>query len=113
MAIMKSSGQRRDWITLEEEIETVDALGGRSQTWAPYVTLRAAIEPQPPTSLTESAATVLYLVTIPYRPETVAKQAAGSQQHVVTPDKTLKVLEMLTPQERKRELVLYCAQVTA
>jgi len=110
--ILTSSGRRRDWVTLEEEIETTDALGGRSQTWSEYVTLRAAIETKPAV-VSESQATVLYLVTIPYRADTVTKHFAGSQQHVVTADKTLKVLEMVTPEERKRELVLYCARVTA
>jgi head-tail adaptor len=109
---MKSSGQRRSWVTLEEEVEVTDALGGRTQTWEPYATVRGAIESKLSGS-SEAEAVVLYMVTIPYRADTIAKHFDGQQQHVVTVDKTLKVLEMASPEERNRELVLHCARVTA
>jgi len=110
---MKSSGLRRQWVRLAEAVDTPDVLGGRSQIYESYVELKAAIEPQPPAGVSESQAAVLYLVTIPYRPDTVAKYLAGLQQHVVTANKTLKILQMVTPEERNRELILQCALVTA
>jgi hypothetical protein len=107
---LMSSGRRRHWATLKEEIEVEDDMGGRTQSFEEYATAKVAIENQVAAGA-EGTAVVSYRVTMPYRSDTVDKHLAGTQQQVVTAGKTLKVLEMASPEERNRELVLHCARV--
>lgn len=104
----KSAGARRHRVALQQGVSTLDALRGRTQTWTTYATVWAAID-EMPAVVSETQATVLYQVTLLFRADTFAKYLAGTQQQVLTTQKALKVIEVVNPDERNLDLVLYCA----
>jgi head-tail adaptor len=112
MPVRKGAGQRRHLVELQHDVSVTDAMGGRTQAWATYAREWMAVDSQP-LVVSETQATVLYQVTMPFRQDTWDKHLEGTQQQVVTESKVLKVLEMVNPEERNRELILQCARATS
>jgi len=108
--VRKGAGQRRRKVQLQRGVAVVDAIGGRSQTWPSFGTEWAAVEPIP-FVVSEVQATVMYTVTMRYRADVVENDLAGMQQRVVDEDAgiTLKILTVVNPELRNRDLVLSCA----
>lgn len=109
--LRKSAGQRRRFVQLQKGVAVLDGLGGRSQTWPEFGQDWVAIDPTPIVA-SEIQATVLYNVSMRYRADVVENFLAGIQQRVVDEGQglTLKVLVVVNPEERNRDLVLSCAQ---
>jgi hypothetical protein len=84
-------------------------MGGRLlPTWTTYATDWAAITPQP-FVVNEQNATVLHIVTLPWRPDVEV------QHRVYVPelsDLRIKVLAIENPEHRNRDLILHCAEAT-
>jgi head-tail adaptor len=109
--IRKGAGQRRQRIALQQGTAVIDALGGRTETWSTYGHDWAGMDDLL-LKFDDTQASVGFQVTLPYRQDVETKQLAGTQQRVVTDDRTLKVLAVINPEHRNRELVLQCALVT-
>jgi SPP1 family predicted phage head-tail adaptor len=109
--LRKGAGQRRTRITLQHGTAVLDALGGRTQTWTTYGHDWAAVD-ETLLKFDDTQASVGYVLTIPYRADVETKQLAGTQQRVVFGDRTTKVLAVMNPEQRNRDLVLQCALVT-
>ena len=109
--LRKAPGQLRQRITLQEAVSTTDVLGGRSETWQEFGQDWAAIDPMP-FIVSEVQATVLFQVSMRYRADVVEKNLAGTQIRVVEQknDRVLKVLAVINPEERQRDLVLTCGR---
>lgn len=107
--VRKGAGQLRHRLALQQDVPVVDALGGRTQTWDTYGNEWAAVD-EMPLVVSETQSSVLFQVTMRYRADILEKHLAGTQLRVVTPTRTLKVLEIVNPEHRNRDLVLSCAQ---
>jgi head-tail adaptor len=94
-------------VELQEGVEVIDALGGRSQTWPAFGTDWAAIDNQP-FIVSETQAAVLYQVTVRFRQDVIDRFDAGTQIRVVGGGRTVKVLAIVNPEQRNIELVLHC-----
>ena len=102
----KGAGQRRQRVQLQSPTEVLDALRGRTITWTTYGSCAAAIDQQPMVK-SEQQASMIYLVTIPYRTGVL------KGHRVLAPGLTVKVIaDPEDPQFKHRELVLHCAKVT-
>jgi head-tail adaptor len=110
IAIPLRAGQLRHAVELQEGVPVEDETGGASETWPAFGTGHAAIDEQP-FVVNETEATVLYQVSMRYRSDVVERFDAGTQLRVVGNGKTLKVLAIVNPQERNRDLVLHCGRV--
>jgi head-tail adaptor len=108
VANRKGAGERRHQLALQQGVAVTDALGGRSQAWVTYGTVRAAVE-SVPFVVSELQATVQFTVTMRYRADVVTKYRAGTQQRLVGAGQTLKVLAVVNQAQRNRDLVLHCA----
>lgn len=109
--LRKGAGARRVRIALEEGDWQLDPLRGRTQTWSQYGHDWAGID-ETLVKLDDTQASVGYVVTIPYRADVEQKQIAGTAQRVIFGDRTLKVLAVMNPEQRNRDLVLQCALFT-
>lgn len=89
----------------------LDQLRGRSQTWSTYGHDWAGID-ETLLKVDDTQASVGYVVTIPYRTDVESKQIAGTEQRVVYGERTFKVLAVMNPEQRNRDLVLQCALAT-
>ena len=106
--VRKSAGQRRHLLELQEDIPVTDAIGGRVQSWATYASIWGSIESQP-LSIQEDRASVQFIVTVKYLASIMAKYLAGTQQRLIGGGQQLKVLAVTNPDQRNKELILYCA----
>jgi head-tail adaptor len=106
--VRKGAGQRRLRVELQHGVAVIDAIGGRTETWSTYGHDWAAID-DVPLKFDDTQASIGFAVTIPYRTDVETKQLAGTQQRVVAGNRTLKVLAVINPEHRDRELVLQCA----
>lgn len=109
--VRKGAGQLRHRVALQEGIAITDAIGGRTQSWSTYGHDQVAMEPVP-LVVSDTQASVIYTVTLRYRSDLDEKQKAGTQQRVVGGGRTLKVLAVVDPEQRHRDLILQCAVVT-
>jgi SPP1 family predicted phage head-tail adaptor len=109
--LRKGAGARRCYIALQHGTAVVDALGGRTQAWSTYGHAWAGID-ETLLKFDDTQASVGYVLTISYREDVESKQLAGTQQRVVYGDRTMKVLAVMNPEQRNRDLVLQCALVT-
>lgn len=100
----KGAGGRRQRIQLQSPTTIVDSLKGRSITWTTYASASASVEPQP-FVVSEQQATMLYLVTMPYRSTT-----AIGHRVLASGGLRLKVLEVNDPELRHRDTILHCAR---
>jgi SPP1 family predicted phage head-tail adaptor len=105
IATRKGAGQLRHRVQLQSATVVTDSQGGRSQTWATYATVWGAVDPVP-VVVSEEQSVVLFIVSIRYRSDVV------KQQRVIAEGMTLKILELVNPEQRNRDLVLHCASVT-
>ena len=99
-------GERNRRVTLSSSTVTTDAMGGRSETWSDYGKAWAKVAAQP-FVVSETEASVLYIIEIPYR-EDVAEG-----HRVTVQGMTLKVLAVVNPELRNKALQLHCSTVTA
>lgn len=109
--LRKSAGQLKQRVTLQQAVSVTDALGGRAETWQAFGQDWAAIDPMP-FVVSEVQATVLFQVSMRYRADVVEKDLAGTQLRIVEQknDRVLKVLAVINPEERQRDLVLTCGK---
>lgn len=105
----KRAGQRQHRVVLQEGVPVIDALGGRSQTWPSFAEDWAAIDSLP-LVVSETEATILFQVTLKYRADVAEKHAAGTQLRVVGGGVTLKLLDLINPEQMNVALVLHCAR---
>ena len=109
--LRKGAGARRSRVAIQEGGWVLDALGGRTETWSTYGHDWAGID-ETLLKFDDTQASVGYVLTLPYRADIETKQLAGTQQRIVVGDRTLKVLAVMNPEQRNRDLVLQCALVT-
>jgi SPP1 family predicted phage head-tail adaptor len=97
----KATGDRIKRVRLSRPTVTVDGMGGETQTWSEYGQAWAAITEQP-FVVTETQATVLRIVEVPYRPDVAEghRVSLGSQ--------VWSVLAVVNPEQRNRALQLHC-----
>jgi hypothetical protein len=110
----KSAGERRHRADVQEAITVTDALRGRTEAWVTFCGTRAAVEPMP-FVVSDTNAVVLYLVTVPFDATTAAivtKHRAKVGLRVVAAGLTLKVIAIVNPEQRDRELQLHCGEAT-
>jgi head-tail adaptor len=96
---------------LQHGTAVLDAMGGRTQSWSTYGHAWAGVD-EVLLKFDDTQASVGFAVTFPYRSDVEEKQLAGVQQRVVLGDRTMKVLAVMNPEQRNRDLVLQCALVT-
>jgi SPP1 family predicted phage head-tail adaptor len=89
----------------------LDALGGRTQSWSTYGHDWAGVD-ESLLKVDDTQASIGFTITIPYRTDVESKQIAGTQQRVVFGDRTFKILAVINPEQRNRDLVLQCALMT-
>jgi head-tail adaptor len=109
--LRKGAGARRCRIALQHGTAVLDAMGGRTQSWSTYGHSWAGLD-ETLLKFDDTQASVGFTVTLPYRADVEEKQLAGVQQRVVFGDRTMKVLAVMNPEQRNRDLVLQCALVT-
>ncbi len=108
--IRKRPGQLRTRVELQEGVTITDETGGGSETWPAFGNDWVAIDSFILGS-TETEAVVQYIVSMRYRSDLVTKFFNGTQIRLATGDKTLKVLAMMNPEERNRDLQLTCGRL--
>lgn len=109
--LRRGAGQRRQRVDLQKGVPVTDETGGASETWPVFGQDWAAIEPVP-FVVDETKAAVLFTVAIRYRQDLVDLDDIGTQIRVVGAGKTLKMLALVNPEERNRDLILHCGRVT-
>lgn len=107
--LRKATGQRRHKVTLQEDVVTIDALGGREQDFESFGTAFVSIDSQT-IGVTETEAGLTFSVQMHYHPAFWEKFLAGKQLRIVATDYTLKVLNVVNPEQRNRDLVLTCGK---
>lgn len=105
----KSPGQRIFYGELQEAVVTTDAMGGSTESWERYANEWLSVDATV-IGVSETNATPVFQVAMPYHPGVEDRYKAGTQQRVVAAGYTLKVLAVVNPEQRNRDLVLTCAR---
>lgn len=101
----KAAGDRRHRVELQSATATTDSLRGRTNIWTAYATVWGALDMQP-FVVSETTATILYQVTVLY------DSRVRVQHRAVIGTLRLKVLAVVNPEKRNRDLILHCAEAT-
>lgn len=85
----------------------VDSLRGRTNVWTAYATVWGSVDEQP-FVVTETTASLLYLVTVLYDSRVQVQHRAVVLRR--DGDLRLKVLALVNTEARNRDLILHCAE---
>ena len=105
-AALIRSGELRHQAQLQSGTPVLDAIRGRTITYATYATVPAKLRDMP-FVVDETNATVLRMVEIRWRED------VRVGHRVVVAGLTLKVLAQENPDHLNRKLILHCAEVQA
>lgn len=103
------AGDYRHLVTIQQPVETTDDLGQPVTTWSNVATVHAAVEPLEGRELFAAQAVRAETTT---RVRIRYRSGITPKHRLVYAGRVLNILSVIDPDERHREIVLLCSEVT-